>query len=118
MSDSTEVYSGTQLTMHGTSSCHGMAPNRRQAITCTNVDKDLRHHIVSLGHNELIIQSIKVHLNGFKIISPSAAYMRQYTGSALVQVMACRLFGIKPLPESMVAYCQLDFLEQISVKFE
>ena len=24
---------------------------------------------------------------------PSAAYMRQWTGSALVQVMACRLFG-------------------------
>ena len=26
----------------------------------------------------------------------------------LVQVMACRLFGAKPLPEPMLAYCQLD----------
>ena len=48
----------------------------------------------------------------------SAAYMRQWTRSALVQVMACRLFGAKPLPEPMLAYCQLDSWEQISVKFE
>ena len=49
---------------------------------------------------------------------PSAAYMRQWSGSAFVQDMACRLFGTKPLPESMLAYCQLDSWEQISVKFE
>ena len=28
--------------------------------------------------------------------------------SALVQVMACRLLGTKPLPEPMLAFCQLD----------
>ena len=28
--------------------------------------------------------------------------------SALVQIMACRLFGAKPLPEPMLDYCQLD----------
>ena len=44
--------------------------------------------------------------------------MRQWTGSALVQVMACRLFGTKLLPEPMLAYCQFDFWEQISVKME
>ena len=43
--------------------------------------------------------------------------MRQWTGSALVQGMAC-LFGIKSLPEPMLVYCQLDSWEQISVKFE
>ena len=32
----------------------------------------------------------------------SAAYMRQWTGSALVQVMVWRLFGVKPLPELML----------------
>ena len=48
---------------------------------------------------------------------PSAAYMRQLIGSALVQVMACRLFGDKPLPEPMLEYCQLDPNEQTSVKF-
>ena len=32
--------------------------------------------------------------------------------------MACRLFGAKPLPEPMLPYCQLDFWEHTSVKFE
>ena len=43
---------------------------------------------------------------------PSAAYMRQWIGSALVQIMACRLFGAKPLSKPMLGYCQLDHLEQ------
>ena len=37
-----------------------------------------------------------------------ASYMRNCTGSALVWVMACRLFGTKPLPEPMLIYSQLD----------
>ena len=49
---------------------------------------------------------------------PSAVYMRQWTGPSLVQIMACRLFSAKPLPESMLVYCQLDPWEQVSVKFE
>ena len=40
--------------------------------------------------------------------SPSATYMRQWTGSALVQIMTCRLVGAKPLPEPMLVYCQLN----------
>ena len=49
---------------------------------------------------------------------PSAAYMHQWTGSSLVQVMACHLFVAKPLPEPMLVYCLLHSLELISVKFE
>ena len=49
---------------------------------------------------------------------PSATYMHQWTGSKLVQVMACRLFGAKSLPELMLTYCQLDPEEQTSVKFK
>ena len=30
--------------------------------------------------------------------------------------MDCRLLGAKPLPEPVLAYCQLDSWEQISVK--
>ena len=48
---------------------------------------------------------------------PSAAYMRQWTGPSLVQIMACRLFGVKPLPDPMLVYRQLDSCEQVSVKF-
>ena len=39
---------------------------------------------------------------------PSAAYVRQWTGSALVQIMACCLFVAKPLSEPMLGYCQMD----------
>ena len=32
----------------------------------------------------------------------------QWTGPSLVNVMACCLCGAKPLPKSMMAYCDLD----------
>ena len=44
----------------------------------------------------------------FNSSPPSAEYMCQRTVSALVQVMACRLFGTKPLPKPMLTYCELD----------
>ena len=37
---------------------------------------------------------------------PSVAYMRQWIWSALVHIMACRLFGTKPLSEPMLEYCE------------
>ena len=66
------------------------------------------------------------------LISPSAVYMRHWTGSALVQVMANRLFGAKPMTwtnadllligllgtNPIRIYCQLDSWQQILVKFE
>ena len=55
----------------------------------------------------------------FNSLPPSAVYtcMRQWNGSAVVQVMACRLFGAKPLPEPMLTYFQLNPYEQTTVKF-
>ena len=50
--------------------------------------------------------------------TPSAAYMSQWSGSTLVQVMVCCLFSAKPLPEPMLSYCQLHPWERTSVKFE
>ena len=47
----------------------------------------------------------------FNLSPPSAVYMRQWIGSALFQIMACRLFGAKPLSKSMLGYCQLDKLK-------
>ena len=38
----------------------------------------------------------------------SDAYMRQWTGSALVKRMACRLFSAKPLSKPMLGHYQLD----------
>ena len=65
------------------------------------------------SNNEIILLTEKqlTHL-------PSAAYMRHWAEPALVQVMACRLFGAEPLPEPVLAYCKWDPYEQISVKFE
>ena len=40
----------------------------------------------------------------FNSSPPGAAYMRQWIGSALVQIMACRLFGAKPLSNPMLGY--------------
>ena len=48
----------------------------------------------------------------------NAAYMIQWSGSSLVQVMACHLFSAKPLLEPILAFCQLDSWEYISVKLE
>ena len=39
---------------------------------------------------------------------PGATYMHLLTGSALVQIMVCRLFGAKLLPQQMLNYSRLD----------
>ena len=48
---------------------------------------------------------------------PSASYMRQWIRWALVQIMACHLFGAKPLSKPLLDYSQLDSWEQTLVKF-
>ena len=45
-------------------------------------------------------------------ITPSStAYMRPWIGSALVQIMACRLFGAKPLHEPMMGYYHIGTIK-------
>ena len=61
--------------------------------------------VVFVAFIDLTIMSGYSHFNSSP---PSAAYMRQWIGSALVRVMACRLFGAKPLTEPMLTYRQLD----------
>ena len=41
---------------------------------------------------------------------PSVAYMRQWISSALVQIMASRLFGAKPLSEPVLVYLSIGSL--------
>ena len=48
------------------------------------------------------IAIIHIHFHAFM---PCDAYMRQQTRPSLVQIMAWRLFGAKPLSEPMLAYC-------------
>ena len=54
----------------------------------------------------------------FNSSPPSATYMCQWIGLALVQIMACHLFGAKSLSKPVLCYCQLDHWRQTSVKFE
>ena len=56
-----------------------------------------------------------MYINSYPL---SAVYMLQWTGSALVQVMAWRRTGDKPLPEPALIYCQLDHWQKLSVKIE
>ena len=44
----------------------------------------------------------------FNSSPPCAAYMHQWLGSALVQIMACHLFSAKPLSKPMLGYCELE----------
>ena len=78
---------------------------RQQAITWAKVDPDL-YLIISPSATVI-----------FNSPPPSAAYMRQWIRSVLVQTMAWCLYGTKPLSEPMLGYFQLDHWEQISVKF-
>ena len=54
-------------------------------------------------------------MNAFNSLTD--AYMRQWTNPSLVQIMACRLVGAKPLSEPMLINCQLGYWKQRSVKF-
>ena len=71
-----------------------------------------------LYHNIWCLTQTRQEQLGLNSSAPSARYVWQWTGSALFQVMACHLFGIKPLPEPMLTYCQLNLQEQTSVKFK
>ena len=56
--------------------------------------------------------------SSFKSSPSSAAFMRRGSGSALVEVMVCCLFGTKPLPEPVVTCCLLDPEGLTSVELE
>ena len=64
--------------------------------------------------NSCLFQHMFCLLNFFLL---GDAYMCHWAGSSLFRVMACCLFSNKPLPETMVIYCQLDHYKQCSLKF-
>ena len=68
-----------------------------------------RHNIkiffVSKRKSSTVVTQVTASFNSSP---PSAAYLRRWMGSALVQIMARRLFGAKPLSKLVLDYCQLD----------
>ena len=65
-------------------------------------------YVLKSNRSEIHYKEGKVNLSPL-----NAAYMCQWTVSALVQIMACRLFDAKPSPEPMPTYCQLDFRNKL-----
>ena len=61
------------------------------------------------------ILSLRIRVNSSP---PSAAYIRQWIGSEMVQIMACRLFGTKPLSKPMLSCCWLGPWAPTSMKFQ
>ena len=69
---------------------------------------------VNIGNEHILLFSVLkiTHVPSFEIQMPhqghinssplSDAYMRQWTVSTLVQIMACRLIGANPLSEPML----------------
>ena len=54
---------------------------------------------------------MKTTILGFNHLRPRDAYMRQENKPSLVQIMACRLVGAKPLSEPKMEFCQLNTWE-------
>ena len=76
-----------------------------------------KNTIISIQENvfETVICEMSAILSQPQCVNstpPSATYMRHWTRSALVQIMACRLFGAKPLPEPMLTF------REIRLKFQ
>ena len=87
----------------------------RHALSINN-QKHFLHSCVFSFPGKLSFSTRRICL--FNSSPPSATYMSQWIWSALVLIMVCRLFGVKPLSEPVLGYCQLNSWEQISVKFE
>ena len=60
--------------------------------------------------NNKITNSVDPHelLPGVSHLANPGICNTTTTTTTLVQIMACRLFGAKPLPEPMLTYCLLD----------
>ena len=67
------------------------------------------HYDVTVMETRVVLWKTRPCLFVFINSSPlSATYMRQQIWSALVHIMACRLFGARPLFKPMLGYWQLD----------
>ena len=69
--------------------------------------------IIPVGQRDLAQGCVTANVN---LLRPRDAYMRQWSGPSLIQIIACRLLGAKPLFELMLTYSQLNHKEQNSVK--
>ena len=57
---------------------------------------------------KVIFLKLLLHFPGINSLRLSDVYMCRHSRTSLVQIMACRLFGAKPLSKPMLEYCHLD----------
>ena len=76
---------------------------------------DLLPRVVVLLVHELCILTLAAEQSkhtccclNFNSLQPGDTYLLLQTGSSMDQEMTCLLFGVKPFPESVLTYCQLD----------
>ena len=78
------------------------------AIHATLCGYPLKFKQSAMTKSESRLRHIHVYNKSINSSPPSAAYMHQWIGSSLVQIMACRLLGPKSLSKPMLSYCQLN----------
>ena len=78
-----------------------------KSLLCTIMPVHLQNFVTKICNCKgKIAQSLQSNFQWIFNSSPlSAAYMCQWIGSTLVQVMAWRRTGAKPLPTPMLIYC-------------
>ena len=100
--------------------CQLKCNTRKESKEVSEVSLDLDHDDVINDQWKHFLRycPFVVRIHRSPMDSPHNSQYLTSIGSALVQVMACRLFGAKPSLEPLLAFCQLDYWEQILVKFE
>ena len=80
---------------------------------CTRIKEETLKYMGKIGWYQSTTKHSKTQTAWWLThLPPSAAYMHQWIGSTLVQIMAWCLFGAKPLSKPMLSYCQ--FIAQIA----
>ena len=85
-------------------------------LALVNLTKILQGFITDTGQAWGCSSDNWVTLRQINSLRLSDTHMCQYNIWTLVQIMACRLFGAKPLSEPMLSYYQLDLKGHIPFK--
>ena len=74
-------------------------------------------HFWNFAHSTTVITMKITYLDRVTHIWVIDAYTCHWTWSSLLQVMACRLYGAKTLPEPLMNYCKLTLENQLQANF-
>ena len=109
----------------------GIAKTRQDQPTCAykyavkdtirvlwdNLPEMLKQFITVLLHECQAVSNHRQLRRLFNSLWPRGEYMPPWTRPSLVQIMACRLLGAKPLSEPMLTFSQFDHKEENSVEY-